>query len=273
MHDAYRRLKLAGELFGKGPETLQPAERERLQRVAAQQQALERRILASREAAAVIVGDDAVATRAAEIRQRYADAGEFARDLARVGLDADALRRALAHELRIEAVLEKVAVDVPPVTPVDAELYYHSHPEAFRRAEARRLRHLLLTYDGADERARLAAELAALRPQLVDAEAFAAAALRRSQCPTALNGGELGVVRRGQLYAELEPAAFALAAGELSAVLESPVGLHLLRCDEVFPAQQVPFAEAAPLIVERLAERRRRERQRQWLKALPPAER
>ncbi|MBI2306943.1 MAG: nitrogen fixation protein NifM [Rhodocyclales bacterium] len=273
MHGAYRELKLAWELFGKAPAALSPPEREHLRTVALRQRALERRILASREAAAVIVSEHAIDGRQAEIRRRYASDAEFAGDLARSGLDAGRMRLALAHDLRIEAVLEKVAAEVPPVSAVDAELFYHSHPEAFVRAEARRLRHILLTYDGAGERARISAELAALRMRLHDAEAFAAAALRRSQCPTALHGGELGVVRRGQLYAELEPAAFALAAGEISAVLESPVGLHLLRCDEIFPTLRVPFAEAAADIAARLGERRRRERQRQWLQALPPAER
>lgn len=268
MPGAYRELKLAWELFGKAPAALQPSEREHLRTVAARQQVLEGRILASREAAAVMITDSAVDARLGEIRQRYASADEFAGDLACAGLAAGQMRRALANDLRIEAVLDKVAADAPPVSPVDAELFYHSHPDAFLRPEARRLRHILMTCEGAGARARVAAELAALRPRLHAAGAFAAAALRHSQCPTALNGGELGTVRRGQLYAELEPAAFALAAGELSGVLESPVGLHLLRCDAVFPALPVPFAEAAPQIVERLAEHRRRERQRQWLKQL-----
>jgi hypothetical protein len=79
------------------------------------------------------------------------------------------------------------------------------------------------------------------------------------------------VVKRGQLYKELEPAAFALAAGEVSTVLESPIGLHILRCDEILPSGLLPFAEVREKIIERLTDKRRQQAQRDWIKALPPA--
>jgi peptidylprolyl isomerase/peptidyl-prolyl cis-trans isomerase C len=83
-----------------------------------------------------------------------------------------------------------------------------------------------------------------------------------------MEGGMLGVVKRQQLYVELEPAAFALSAGEISAVLESPIGLHILRCDEILPSGMLPFSEVKEKIVERLSDKRRREAQRDWIKSL-----
>ena len=73
-------------------------------------------------------------------------------------------------------------------------------------------------------------------------------ALKYSECPTALNGGLLGTVHRGKLYPELEPVAFALQPGELSAVATSPMGVHLLRCDNIEPARELSLAEATPSI-------------------------
>ena len=63
------------------------------------------------------------------------------------------------------------------------------------------------------------------------------------------------------VYAELEPAAFCLNEGEISPVLESPVGLHILRCDEIFPGGMIPFSEVCQRIIERLTDKRRRETQ------------
>ena len=97
---------------------------------------------------------------------------------------------------------------------------------------------------------------------------FAQAALRHSQCPTAMDGGLLGTVKRGQLYSELEPEAFALALGEVSAVLASPVGLHLIYCEEIPPAGMLAFTEVREHIVERLGDKRRRDAQRSWIKQL-----
>ena len=91
-------------------------------------------------------------------------------------------------------------------------------------------------------------------------------ALRHSHCPTATDGGKLGVVKRGQLYPELEPAAFSLAEGEISRVLESPIGLHILHCDEILPGGIMPFVEVRQRIIDHLFEKRRHKKQRDWIK-------
>ncbi|HEX6734079.1 MAG TPA: peptidylprolyl isomerase, partial [Azonexus sp.] len=134
-------------------------------------------------------------------------------------------------------------------------------------------RHILITFNSPAERDKTATQLDALRATVRSPDAFAAAALRHSQCPTAMDGGLLGIVKRGQLFAELEPAAFALDEGEISAVLESPMGLHLMRCDEILASGMLPFAEVSARIVERLTDKRRREAQRDWIKRLPSGDR
>jgi peptidylprolyl isomerase/peptidyl-prolyl cis-trans isomerase C len=265
----YLELKLAWEMFQKAPEVLSDPERQRVAEIAGRQDGIEQRILHSAEAASVVVPATTLASRVDEVRGRYASPEDLARDLERLGLDEAGLAGAIERDLRIEAVLDKVAAAVPAASIVDAEIYYHLHPEAFDRPEARRLRHILITYDDARGKARGAATLASLRSTATDGEKFAAAALRHSQCPTAMDGGRLGIVRRGQLFPELEPAAFALRPCELSPVLESPIGLHLVYCDEILPDGPLPFAEVCPRIIERLTDKRRREAQRDWIRAQP----
>jgi peptidyl-prolyl cis-trans isomerase SurA len=59
---------------------------------------------------------------------------------------------------------------------------------------------------------------------------FAELAKRHSQDPaSAVEGGDLGFVRKGIFYPEFEQAAFALSTGELSGVVESPVGFHIIQ--------------------------------------------
>jgi len=266
MLNGYIELKLAHELFKKAPDTLSEAELSRLGEVAGKQARLEQRILASAAAATVVVPARTIDTRINEIRQRYLSSDDMAADLERIGLDAEKLSQAVERDLRIEAVLDKVASAVPPVTDVDAEIYYRLHPEAFDRPEARMLRHILITFSNPIEKAIAAKTLDDLRSTAKNIDNFSQAALRHSQCPTAMDGGKLGTVKRQQLFPELEPAAFALATDEISEVLESPMGLHILRCDEILPFGMMPFAEACPRIVEKLTDKRRREAQRDWIK-------
>ena len=268
MELAYLELKLSWELFQKAPETLSAPERTRLNDVAFRQKSIEQHILESSNAAQVMVPPETLATRLNEVRQRYASDDEFARDLQRIGLDSGELEAAIERDLRVEAVLDRVAAACPPVSTVDAEIYYRLHPEGFDRPEARRLRHILITFDSPKAKAKALATLENLRSTVANSEKFAAAALRHSQCPTAMEGGMLGAVRRGQLYTELEPAAFALAEGEISPVLESPIGLHIIYCEEILPFGPIPFAEVKDKVIERLTDKRRREAQRDWIKGL-----
>ncbi|HZX33305.1 MAG TPA: nitrogen fixation protein NifM [Rhodocyclaceae bacterium] len=265
---AYLQLKLSWELFKKAPDALSAPEKSRLDQVAGRQTDLERRILSSLEASVVIVPPATLAARIGEIRQRFASEEEFHNDLERIGLTQAALAEAVHRDLRVEAVLEKIACRAPAATEVDAEIFYRLHPEAFQRPEARRLRHILITFGNPAEREAARQQLEKLRHTVLSAEAFAAAALRHSQCPTALEGGKLGVVKRGDLYPELEPAAFALGDDELSPVVESPMGLHLLRCDEAFAAGAMDFGLVKQRIIDRLSDQRRRQAQKDWIAGL-----
>ncbi|MDR3324072.1 MAG: nitrogen fixation protein NifM [Zoogloeaceae bacterium] len=267
-HLPYLRLKLALEVFKKPPQTLLAPEAARLDKMVARQARIETSILKSAEAANVIVPEATEATRLAEILQRYPNRQEFLADMRQNGLDEATLKTALTRDLVIEAVLEQVAAEMPSVSELDAEIYYHQHPEAFSRPEMRRLRHILITFDNAAQKRAAFALLDDLRQHLSTAEDFAAAAVKHSQCPTALENGVLGTVKPGQLYPELEPAAFALAEGEISAPLESPIGLHLIFCETLHPALTLPFAEAKERLLTRLNDERRKARQQAWVKGL-----
>lgn len=268
MQHAYLELKLSWELFHKGPDTLSDPERHRLSEVATRQDGIEQRILASPQATHVLVPAPTLQTRIGEIRKRYPDTDAYTQDLERIGLNEAELAKAVERDLRVEAVLDRVAAAEAPVSAIDAEIYYRLHPDAFDRPEARRLRHILLTYNSPQQAAEARRTLEKLRQTASSPEQFAAAALRHSQCPTALEGGLLGVVRRNQLYPELEAAAFSLAENSISAVLESEVGLHILRCDEILPSGLLPFAEVCQRIIDRLTDKRRQEAQKRWIKEL-----
>lgn len=268
MELAYLELKLAWSLFQKAPEALAEPEREQLKGVARRQEGIEQAILAHPDSADVIIPEATLKARLQEIRQRYPNETEYREDLARLGLDVGELAAAVSRDLRVEAVLERVAANVPATTEVDAEIYYRLHPEAFDRPPSRRLRHILITWNNAREKGKAQQQLEQLRQTLSSAEAFGQAALRYSQCPTAMEGGKLGLVKPGNLYAELEPAAFALSEGEISQVLASPIGLHILRCDEILPSGMLPFTEVCARIIDRLSEKRRSQAQRDWVKKI-----
>lgn len=272
----YALLRAASELFGKQPSALAPEEWHRAEQQARREFAIEQRILESPEAARVVVPEVAVERAFQEVRSRYADGDAFVADLAGNGLDEPRLRSALARQCRVESVLDLVGSRAPTVNEIDIAIYYHSNPERFRQSERREAYHILLsinpefrdnTREEAERRIRAIAARLCQKPN-----EFERLATRHSECPTALQGGRLGLVPRGTLYQALDEVLFALKPGRISDIVESPMGFHILWCKHIEPVRTLSLQEAAGQIRRLLEERHRRICQRAWIAALPRPE-
>lgn len=269
---AYLALKAAHKLYGKAPSVLAPSEFAHVQSLAQHQRGLEKLVLVATEARDVVVPKASLDAAMAEISSRYSGDEEFIDDLAHNGLDTVTFSQAMERELKVEAILEKVATRAGTVSDVDVELYYHYHQNQFRRPETRLARHILLTINddyaenkraAAFERIKVIAARVSKEPERFDEQA-----LKHSECPTALEGGKLGDLPRGKLYPELDEVLFSLLANGVSGVVESPIGFHILRCDAITEASVLSQKQATPHIRKLLEQKRRRVCQKEWVKQL-----
>lgn len=270
--DSYLRLKLSQELYRKPPSMLEPVERQRVDSVAARQRSIEQRILSSAEAAQVVLPASSLSQALAEVRGRYGSDEEFLADIESSGLDHEGLMTAIERDLKFDAILDGVASRIADVSETDIEIFYLMHRDKFCRPENRSLRHVLVTINESlkgNDRASARRKIDNVRARLLKSpERFAELAMRYSECTTAMNGGLLGVVEKGQLFPELEKAAFALNVDELSRVVESPVGFHVIHCVAVESASEQPLAVMREKIRTHLIESRRRAAQKEWIATL-----
>jgi peptidyl-prolyl cis-trans isomerase C len=233
---------------------------------------LESLVLSSCEALDAVVPEQRIEEALQELRARYPDTDAFEEDMARNGLDEDTMRRALQRELTFDAVMQRVGTYAEPMTEVDERLFFELHRERFHTPERRAARHILITvnddypentHDAA--RARIERIAADLRGRI---ERFGELARRHSECPTATEDGNLGLVRPGQLFPQLDKGLFRMKAGEVSGPLESDLGFHLLLCERIEPARSVDFEQARAKIRSALEQRSRREAQKDWIASL-----
>jgi nitrogen fixation protein NifM len=269
---AYLALKAAQKIYSKATAALQPDEFERIQSIAREQQRMEATVLASPEARDAMVPPSTLEIALQEIRGRYSNEEEFVSDLSRNGLDESSFAIALERELKVEAVLEKVSSKAAKVSEMDVELYYQFHSEKFRRPETRLVRHILITINetiAENTRVEAAKRIAAIAARLTkEPQRFDEQALKHSECPTALDGGKLGDLPRGKLFPELDKALFEMKAGDVSGVLESELGFHILRCDVVTAASILSLDLAKPHIRKLMEKKRKRVCQQAWIKEL-----
>jgi peptidyl-prolyl cis-trans isomerase C len=141
------------------------------------------------------------------------------------------------------------------VTDDQLKAYHAAHRDHFDKVEVRLSHVMLRVPKGAPAAARAAVreKLQVVRADVAAGHLdFAAAAKRFSQCPSAKSGGDLGFVPRRGLP-EDEPiarAAFALKVGELSAVVESDYGFHLLLVTDRKPGTPSVLEKSAFEVLE-----------------------
>ncbi len=273
--EPYSLLRAALAMFQKTPAELDDLQQTEATAQALKEYEIESRVLKSPEAAAVIVTEQSLAKAVQEIRDRFADEESFDDELERNGLDRQSLQSALLRQCKVENVLEKVAARASTVSEVEVGIYYHLHPEKFNRPEQREARHILITInDDFPENTRANAwnrinEIAARLKQ--KPHKFAELALKYSECPTALQGGELGTFSRGTLFPEIDQALFGMKEGQISGIIETEAGFHIVQCGKILSAETISLKKAQPKIRQLMQERARRTCQRAWLASLPAA--
>ncbi|WP_149136113.1 SurA N-terminal domain-containing protein [Cupriavidus campinensis] len=137
------------------------------------------------------------------------------------------------------------------VTPEELKSYYESNIARFRTNEQRRASHILIAApkDGKDADRKAAKDKATklLEDLRKHPETFADVAKKQSQDPgSAEKGGDLGFMGRGALVKPFEDAMYALKDGQISDVVETDYGYHIIKLTGIKPAETQPLEAVRP---------------------------
>ncbi|MCA3183715.1 MAG: SurA N-terminal domain-containing protein, partial [Cupriavidus sp.] len=137
------------------------------------------------------------------------------------------------------------------VTPEELKSYYDSNAQRFRTEEQRRASHILITVpkDAKDADRKAAKDKAEklLEDVRKHPETFADVAKKNSQDPgSAEKGGDLGFMGRGALVKPFEDAMYALKDGQISDLVETDYGYHIIKLTGIKPAATQPLDEVRP---------------------------
>ncbi len=211
--------------------------------------ALIARSLLRQEAVAqgVTVTDEEVKQQIDQLRRQFPSPEAFAKALEAEGMTEEVLLQKGRQEYLIQKYVEtKIA---PKVTVSDeaAKTFYDQNQERMQTPERLHLRHILVAAQGdapAEEKQKAKAEADALAAKVKAGEDFAALAKEHSDDPGSKpNGGDLNWVAKGQTVEPFEQAAWTLKDGEVSGVVETRFGYHLIQRLETQAAGVVPFEQ------------------------------
>lgn len=266
---AYIVLKTALSQFSKSPNELTPEELEKVNRQAKVQYKIQSCVLRSDEARDLSVPDSMIEASVNEVASRYDNKEAFIEDLQKGGMDLNTFQESIKRELHVETVMERVASKSVDVNDLDAKIFYHLHPDRFAKPETREVRHILITIneeypENSEPKARERIERIYENLQHKPKK-FNELAQKHSECPTAMHGGLLGKIKPGVLFPELDDIAFKLKKNQMSGIVKSEMGFHILKCDSILPPQKMSMSEALPKIKEYLKTKQQQKCQKFWL--------
>ncbi len=162
---------------------------------------------------------------------------------------------AKARGVTVEALLKQVADEVPEVTVDEARAFFREHKSDFIAPERVHAQHIVL-HRNAHTSAEAMTTLLNLRAQLLAGTCtWEEAVAQHSSCS---GNHDLGVFPRGAMVQSFEDAAFATAEGDISDVVETEFGWHLIRVIAHLPEEPMLFEEAKPHLLAQLREERQR---------------
>ena len=215
----------------------------------------------------ITVDEAAIDEKLKNLKERFSSEPEFKSFLNKVNLSEAAIKSHIKREMAIQQFIDKQFVQRITVSDEESKAYYDSHPDLFKQPEQVRASHILIKVDpGAGESQKVEArkKVEKIQEKVRKGEDFAALAKEFSEGPSSAKGGDLGYFRRGQMAKPFEEAAFTLRPGEVSDIVETEFGYHLIKVIDKKPETTISYEDIKGKLEEHLKrEKVRKEVRRQ----------
>ncbi|MHC4336779.1 MAG: peptidylprolyl isomerase [Planctomycetota bacterium] len=200
---------------------------------------------------------------------------DIKRRIATLGQDFEQIKANIRRALGYQRLMMAQWAGRINVTEVDAKKYYDENPRRFESPEQVRASHILIKPDMSDPnvdpneaKAKAKAKAEELLKKIRDGKDFATLARANSACLSATRGGDLGLRPRGAWVMPFEEAEFKLKVGQVSNIVETQYGYHIIRVTDRKEPSRMMFEQAKDGIISELTRKRREEIAKEYIDSL-----
>ncbi|MBU6399948.1 MAG: peptidylprolyl isomerase, partial [Verrucomicrobia bacterium] len=248
VEDAFTTLE--SSLAAQG-QAIPPSRRARLEGELLDRLIFTRILLAKATAPDKLKAKDIAEKYIGEFRKRLPSEEAFNRQLQAMGTTPEKFRADVTDRAICEAVLDREVKSHITITDEAAKKFYDGNPDKFQEPEQVRASHiLLLTQDpktGAemtgDQKKEKRAQMEKILARARGGEDFAKLAKEYSEDPGSKERGGEYTFPRGQMVPEFEAVAFSLKTNQISDIVTTKFGYHIIKLNEKIAAQKIPFAK------------------------------
>lgn len=233
-------------------------------------QAIENKILL-REAqlAGLVIEDAAIDQRFEEYKRLYPSNEEFMKEIEQAGETVAALKERLRKQMMARTMAVRKTQELQDgivISESEIAQYFQDNKDKFQNQERVRCSQIFIPA-GNDlvERDKVRAQVELLKEEIGNGADFGELAIEHSKAPGAEDGGIVGWVQRGDLVAQLEQAAFSIEEGQVSNVIESDQGFHLIKVDKKEAAGEASLDDVRALIEPELRNAAAAEKFKKWM--------
>lgn len=201
--------------------------------------------------------DEIVEQKLKGVKDRYGSEEKYAAFLKEKGRTEDEIINSIKSNIHVEEYLKLTGIKDPVVPDEEIRAYYEKSREGFRRKENVKASHILIMVKddaGAEEKEKAMAKAERIRKEIVEGRDFAEAAKEYSEDGKAVLGGDLGNIEKGFMPPEFDAAAFSLKQGELSDIVKTKYGYHIIKVIERKPEEIAPYEDVKDFIEKYLQE-------------------
>ncbi len=194
-----------------------------------------------------------------KLKQRFPDEKTMVEQLKTMNLTEAKVKEQIAEGIRTEALVEQEVRGKIQVGPNEAKEFYDANPKYFDQPAQVQASHVLvLVPKGSDDKVKTEkkAIIDKARERVTKGEDFAKVASELSECPSKSKGGDLGSFGAGKMVKPFEDAAFALKTGEVSAVVTTEFGYHIIKQTGSKPAGKIPLETEKAKIEDHLKQQK-----------------
>ena len=190
-------------------------------------------------------------------------ADQFAKALSERNTSAEQLRTDTRVDMMIDKMFQGEVASMTAATDAEAKDFYDKNPDKFKQGESVRASHILvMANENADEATKKAArtKIEGILKRVRAGEDFAKLASQYSDDGSKSQGGDLGFFPKGQMVPAFDQVAFSLKPGEVSDVVTTQFGYHIIKVAERKEPSTVPYEQVKPQVVEFLSNQKKRDR-------------
>lgn len=206
-----------------------------------------------------------------QFKQQFPDENQYKQQLSELGYTEAQLRSEIEKNLAIKKLIEQELASNVTISDEELKTHYENNPDQFKTPEQVKARHILIKAesDASEEEKEAAREkIGKIKKRIDNGEKFSKVAKEESECPSSEKGGDLGYFSQGQMVKPFEETAFSLAVGDVSDIVETRFGYHLIKAEDKKEASKKTFDEVEEDLRDQLEQEKVKEKMPDYIAKL-----